>query len=118
MPKRPFRVHMQQWQSRVKPQKSAGVFARIVGWLLMGVMLILGLMFGVVLLLVGWILMLPLLWRRRRDVKQMWQFSKAARQAQHQAQQQQQQQQGNDDKHNGTTIEGEFQVKDDERRDP
>lgn len=66
-------------------------------------------------LLVGWILLLPVMWRKRRQLKQMWQFSKATRQAQQQARQQaqnayQQRQNRQDD----SVIEGEYEVKRDD----
>lgn len=108
-------IYIRQMQSKIKPQPGANPLAVILGWLLFGALLLLGLFLGLVFLLVGWILLLPVMWRKRRQLKQMWQFSKATRQTQQQARRQaqnayQQRQNRQDD----SVIEGEYEVKRDD----
>ena len=115
----PFRAHVGQWQQRMRPPQSNNPFAKLVGWLLFGFLLVVGLMVGIVLLLVGWILLLPMLWRRRKSVKQAWQFSRAAQQQQKQQQQQYQRERDDTSRNSqdgGATIEGEYEVKQDSNK--
>src|SRR5690606_35691855 len=111
-------IHIRQWQNKIKPQPGANPLVVLLSWLLFGLLLIIGLGLGLLMLLFGWILLLPLMWRKRREMKQMWQFTKATRQAQQQARRQyQQQREQQQNRRDDSVIEGEYQVKDgDERR--
>ncbi|RUO65462.1 hypothetical protein SAMN06297229_1129 [Pseudidiomarina planktonica] len=121
----PFRIHVQQWQHRMRPGGNTNILTRILSWIIFGLVLAIGLVVGLLVVLIGWLLMLPLLWRRRKAVKQAWQFTRAAReQARQQSEQTKQTKQqqnsaqsrgtGTSDSQ-GTTIEGEYKVKDDDR---
>lgn len=111
-----MRVFIQNIQQRVKPTASSNPFAIVLGWLLFGVMLAVGLVVGLLFLLLSWLLLLPVLWRKRREIKQMWAFGKAARQSQKQAQQQYQKQQSQrQNQQDPDVIEGEYEVKNDRR---
>lgn len=103
-------IYIRQWQQKMKPQPGANPIIVVLSWLVFGMLLLAGLMVGLVLLVFGWILLLPLMWRRRRQMKQMWQFTKATREAQRQAQRQAQQRY-----HDSDVIEGEYEVKKDQR---
>lgn len=111
-------IYIRQWQNKIKPQPGANPLVVLLSWLLFGLLLIVGLGLGLLMLLFGWILLLPLMWRKRREMKQMWQFTKATRQAQQQARRQyQQQREQQQNRQDDSVIEGEYQVKDgDERR--
>lgn len=109
-----MRIYIRQLQQKVSPRPGANPLMMLFSWLVMGLLLIVGLFLGLVFLLVGWILLLPLMWKRRRELKSMWQFGRAAKQAQQQARQQQEatrQQQRNSSDSN--VIDGEYRVKDD-----
>lgn len=108
-------IYIRQWQEKVKPQPNANPLLVILGWLLFGLLLVVGLFVGIIILLFGWLLMLPTMWRRRQQLKEMWKFSKAARAAQRDAQRYaQQQQEYRRNQTDDDVIEGEFKVK---RRD-
>ncbi|OZB03426.1 MAG: hypothetical protein B7X54_09795 [Idiomarina sp. 34-48-12] len=111
-------IYIRQWQNKIKPQPGANPLVVLLSWLLFGLLLIIGLSLGLLMLLFGWILLLPLMWRKRREMKQMWQFTKATRQAQQQARRQyQQQREQQRNRQDDSVIEGEYQVKDgDEHR--
>lgn len=110
-------IYIRQWQNKIKPQPGANPFVVILSWLLFGLLLVVGLSLGLLMLLFGWILLLPLMWRKRREMKQMWQFTKATRQAQQQARRQyQQQREQQQNRHDDSVIEGEYQVKDNDKR--
>ena len=102
----------------MKPQPGANPIAVLLGWLIFGFLLLLGLALGLILLLFGWILLLPLMWRKRREMKQMWQFTRATRAAQKGAQQRYQREREYQKNHRDkSVIEGEYQVKNDENAD-
>src|SRR5690606_41334943 len=105
-------IYIRQWQEKVKPQPNANPLLVILGWLLFGLLLVVGLFVGIIILLFGRLLMLPTMWRRRQQLKEMWKFSKGARAAQRGAQRYAQRQQ--EYRRNQTdrdVIEGEFKVK-------
>ncbi|MBG23480.1 MAG: hypothetical protein CMF22_08495 [Idiomarinaceae bacterium] len=109
-------IYIRQWQEKMKPQPSANPLVVLFSWLVFGFFLLLALGLGLLFLLVGWILLLPVMWRKRRELKQMWQFKKAAQQAQRDAQQRyQQQRQQAQDRNDNSVIDGEYTVKDDDR---
>lgn len=106
-------IYIRRWQQKLTPQPGANPLAVLLGWLLFGVFLLLALSLGLLFLLVGWILLLPLMWRRRRQMRQMWQFTKASRAAQQQARQRyQQQREQSSNRSDDNVIEGEYEVKD------
>ncbi|CUA82641.1 hypothetical protein [Pseudidiomarina woesei] len=109
-------IYIKHWQQKIKPQPGANPIVVILSWLIFGMLLVLGLAVGLVLLLFGWILLLPLMWRKRREMKQMWQFSKATRQAQKQAQARyRSEREYQQNRQDSDVIEGEYQVKNDKR---
>ncbi|MGM0481452.1 MAG: hypothetical protein ACQEQZ_05950 [Pseudomonadota bacterium] len=93
-------------------------FTRIVGLFFLLVFVGLAVTFGFFILIIGMILMIPVLWRRRHAIKQLWQIRKQAKaqyeQSKKSYQEQQQRQQESQD---STTIEGEYEEvdKDDKR---
>ncbi|MDN7123766.1 LapA family protein [Pseudidiomarina terrestris] len=108
-------IYIRQWQQKMKPQPGANPLMVLLSWLLLGIMLVVALGLGLIFLLVGWILLLPLLWRKRRQIKQMWQFNKAAQQAQREARQRHEQhRQQAADRNDSSVIDGEYKVKDDD----
>lgn len=110
-------IYIKQWQQKMKPQPGANPIVVIFGWLIFGLLLVLGLSIGLLLLLFGWILLLPLMWRKRRQMKQMWQFTRATQAAQKQAQQRyQREREYQEHSRDSSIIEGEYQVKDEEKR--
>lgn len=105
-------IYIKQWQQKIKPQPGANPLVVLFSWLIFGMLMLLGLAVGLVLLLFGWILLLPLMWRNRRQMKQMWQFTKATRKAQQQAQQRYQAQREHQrNQQDSDVIEGEYEVK-------
>ncbi|MBY6063006.1 hypothetical protein CWI80_00390 [Pseudidiomarina sediminum] len=108
-------IYIRQWQEKIKPQAGANPFMIVLSWLLFGLFLVVALGLGLIFLLVGWILLLPVLWRKRRQIKQMWQFNKAAQQAQRDAKQRyQQQRQQASDRADDSVIDAEYTVKNDD----
>ncbi|EKE84723.1 hypothetical protein [Idiomarina xiamenensis] len=111
--KGPVFIQFRQWQQRMQPGPSANPLTRILMGIVFFFMLLVGLALMVVFVLVGWILLIPILWRRRKAMKQMYEFSRAAQKNAKQAQQQQQQQrQQRHDSRDSSVIEGEYEVKD------
>ncbi|RUO60235.1 hypothetical protein [Pseudidiomarina insulisalsae] len=109
-------IYIRQWQQKMKPQPGANPLVVLLSWFVFGIFLLLALGIGLIVLIVGWILLLPLMWRKRRQLKQMWQFNKAAQQAQRQAQQRyQQQREQQRDRADSSVIEGEYSVKEDDQ---
>lgn len=105
-------IYIKQWQQKIKPQPGANPLVVLFSWLIFGMLMLLGLAVGLVLLLFGWILLLPLMWRNRRQMKHMWQFTKATRKAQQQAQQRYQAQREHQrNQQDSDVIEGEYEVK-------
>ncbi|KFZ29798.1 MULTISPECIES: hypothetical protein [Pseudidiomarina] len=108
-------IYIRQWQEKMKPQPNANPLVVLLSWFVFGLFLLLALGLGLIFLLVGWILLLPVMWRKRRELKQVWQFNKAARQAQRDAQQRyQQQREQTRNRSDDSVIEGEYKVKNDD----
>ncbi|MGQ4275828.1 LapA family protein [Pseudidiomarina sp. E22-M8] len=108
-------IYIRQWQEKIKPQPGANPLMVVLSWLLLGIMLLVALGLGLIFLLVGWILLLPMLWRKRRQIKQVWQFNKAAQQAQRDARQRQERQrEQRDNQNDSSVIDGEYSVKNDD----
>lgn len=110
----PFKVKFEQLHARMRPRAGTNFLTRIVSWMIFALVLGIGLIVGLFVILLGWILLLPMLWRRRQAVKQAWRFAQANQQAQRER--------GERDRatetepsRGGSTIEGEYVVKDDER---
>lgn len=107
-----MRIYIQRLQQQVKPNAQTGsTFARIWGWLMFIALLVIGAIFGALVFFIGLLMAIPLLWRKRRELKSVWQFSRAAKQAQQRAQAQQRYRQ---DQRDDSIIEGEYRVKKDQ----
>lgn len=98
-----FRQQAAAWQRQFKMQQRGGVLQRILAWLVLGVMLMLGAFFLLFALVLSWVLIPILIYRHRRKMRQF----------QQRAEQYQQQQQ---DAGRGQVIEGEVIHKDDNER--
>ncbi|RUO54525.1 hypothetical protein CWI69_03710 [Pseudidiomarina halophila] len=108
-------IYIRQWKNKMTPQPGANPFMVVLSWLLLGIMLLVALGLGLIFLLVGWILLLPVLWRKRRQIKQMWQFNKAAQQAQRDARERhERQREQRDNQNDSSVIDGEYSVKNDD----
>src|SRR5690554_1268224 len=103
-------IFIKQWQEKVKPQQGANPLVVLFSWILFVLLLLIGLALGFVVLLMGFILSLPLMWRNRKQVKQMWQFTKATRKAQHNAKQEfKRQREHQKNRQDDSVIEGEYE---------
>ena len=80
-------IYIRNLRSKLTPPTGANPLVLLVSWLLMGLLFIMAIGLGLLFLLVGWILLLPLMWRRRREIKQFWQVNRAAKRAAQAAQQ-------------------------------
>ncbi|ASG65897.1 hypothetical protein [Idiomarina piscisalsi] len=100
---------------------SGNWLTRILGLLLLIVIVGLGLAFGLVIAGILVLLMIPVLWRQRHTIKQVWRMRKQAKQH-YQSQQRQYEQQESyrqqknhqSDYSDGSVIDGEYEVKDDD----
>lgn len=105
-------IYIRNLRSKLTPPTGANPLVLILSWLLMGLVFIMAIGLGLLFLLVGWILLLPLMWRRRREIKQFWHFNRAAKQAAQAAQQSARQNssasQSSNSPASGRVIEGEF----------
>lgn len=95
-------IYIRNLRAKLTPPAGANPLLLILSWLLMGLVLLFALGLGLLFLLVGWILLLPLMWRRRRELKQFWRANKAAKQAAQQARQR------HNDAAQGRVFEGEY----------
>lgn len=103
-------IYIRNMRSKLTPPAGANPLLLILSWLLMGLVFIMAIGLGLLFLLVGWILLLPLMWRRRRELKQFWQLNRAAKKAAQTAQQNSAQhghKQATDDQA-GRVFEGEY----------
>lgn len=111
----PFKVKFEQLHARMRPRAGTNFLTRILSWMIFVLVLGVGLILGLFVILLGWILLLPMLWRRRQAVKQAWRFAQANQQAQ------QRERSATGDTHErqqargGSTIEGEYVVKDEDK---
>jgi hypothetical protein len=105
-------MYIRSMRSKLTPAAGANPLLLILSWLLMGLVFIMAIGLGLLFLLVGWILLLPLMWRRRREIKQFWQLNRAAKQAAQAAQQSARpsanQSQSSRNPQSGRVIEGEY----------
>ncbi len=104
-------IYIRNMQSKLTPPAGANPLLLILSWLVMGLVFVIAIGLGLLFLLVGWILLLPVMWRRRRQIKQFWQFNRAAKQAAQAAQQQRSQSQGDarrNEQAAGRVFEGEY----------
>jgi hypothetical protein len=105
-------IYLRTMRSKLTPAAGANPLLLILSWLLMGVVVVIAIGLGLLFLLLGWILLLPLMWRRRRDIKQFWQLNRAAKQAAQKAQQSARQSasatQSQRSQASGRVIEGEY----------
>lgn len=90
-------------------------FTRIVGIFFLLILLGLAVTFGFFILIIGMVLMIPVLWKQRHAIRQIWKMRKQAKaqyeQSKKSYQQQQQRQQENSD---STIIEGEYEKVDED----
>ncbi|RUO81211.1 hypothetical protein CWI84_00120 [Idiomarina tyrosinivorans] len=96
-PRKQFYIHQ---------QGNGSLLARILSILILLVFVGLAITFGFVFLIIGAIVMIPVLWRQRQTIKQVWRMRKAAQDAQQYAQQQRQQQQQDA---NSRVFDGEYE---------
>ncbi len=64
-----FSQHAQGWQQMFRRSQSGGFFSRLVAWLMLGVALMVGLLLVVTVLLLSWLLIPVLMYKRRRALK-------------------------------------------------
>lgn len=102
-------------------QASGNWLSRLLGLFLLLVLIGLGLAFGVVIAAVLALLMIPVIWRQRHTIKQVWRMRKQAKQHYQEQQRQQQNRRErteNTREDNGSVIDGEYEVKDDKNKEP
>ncbi|WP_293779188.1 hypothetical protein [uncultured Oxalicibacterium sp.] len=59
------------WQQMIRRSQSGGFFSRLFAWLMLGVMMAVGLLVVVTVLLLSWLLIPVLLYKKRRAMEQM-----------------------------------------------
>lgn len=64
-----FGQHAQGWQQMFRRSQSGGFFSRLFAWLILGFVLMVGLLLVVTVLLLSWLLIPVLLYKRRRAMK-------------------------------------------------
>ncbi len=77
-----FRQQRQAWQQRIAMQHKAGWWQRLLAWLLMGVLLLVGLFAFTFFLFISWIIIPIWLWRWQKKVK-TWQQTQHYHRQQH-----------------------------------
>lgn len=103
--------------SRAGGKSSGNWLSRLLGLFLLLVLIGLGLAFGMVIAVVLALLAIPMLWRQRHTIKQVWRMRKQAKQHYQEQQRQYQQRQEhneNTQQGNGSVIDGEYEVKEDQ----
>ena len=91
--------------------------SRILGLFLLLVFLGLAVTFGVFILIIGAILMIPVMWKQRHAIKQFWQLRKQAKaQFEESKRQYQQQQQRTQNENDPDIIVGEYEKMDDDNK--
>ncbi len=101
-------IYLRTVRSKLTPPAGANPLVLVLSWLLMGLLFVLAVGLGLMFLLVGWILLLPVMWRRRREIKQFWQFSRTAKQAAKAAQQNNSATRNSSTTDSGRVFEGEY----------
>lgn len=107
--------------SRTGGSSSGNWLSRLLGLFLLLVLIGLGLAFGMVIAAVLFVLMIPVMWRQRHTIKQVWRMRKQARQHYQEQQRQHQKQQEhyeNNKEDRGSVIDGEYEVKEDQDKKP
>jgi hypothetical protein len=64
-----FSQHAQNWQQMFRRSQSGGFFSRLIAWLVLGVFLAVGLLVIVTVLLLSWLLIPVLLFKKRSALK-------------------------------------------------
>lgn len=106
-----FRQQASAWQRQFKLRQQGGFLQRLLAWLVLGVMLLVGAFFLLFALVLSWVLIPILLFRHRQRLRR---FREQAHQAQQHAQQHNaRSQQGGG---SGYIIEGEVVHKDEQER--
>jgi ABC-type protease/lipase transport system fused ATPase/permease subunit len=101
-------IYLRTVRSKLTPPAGANPLVLVLSWLLMGLLFVLAVGLGLMFLLVGWILLLPVMWRRRREIKQFWQFSRTAKQAAKATQQNNSATRNSSTTDSGRVFEGEY----------
>ena len=76
-----FSQHAQGWQQMFRRSQSGGFFSRLFAWLMLGVVLTVGLLLIVSVLVLSWLLIPVLMYKRRRALKARFETERAYRQA-------------------------------------
>ncbi|NWO02721.1 MAG: hypothetical protein HLX52_07160 [Idiomarinaceae bacterium] len=103
--------------ARTGGSSSGNWLSRLLGLFLLLVLIGLGLAFGMVIAAVLFVLMIPVMWRQRHTIKQVWRMRKQAKQHYQEQQRQHQKQQEhyeNNQQDRGSVIDGEYEIKDDQ----
>jgi hypothetical protein len=64
-----FKERLESWQQAFRRSQSAGILPRIVAWLILGAVLAVGLVILITFLVLSWLLIPLLLFKRRKAVK-------------------------------------------------
>lgn len=103
--------------SRAGGSSSGNWLSRLLGLFLLLILIGLGLAFGMVIAAVLVLLMIPVMWRQRHTIKQVWRMRKQAKQHYQNQQRQQKKRQEhyeNTQEDSGSVIDGEYEVKEDQ----
>lgn len=75
-----FSQQAQGWQQMFRRSQSGGFFSRLIAWLALGLVLAVGLVVVVTVLLLSWLLIPVLLFKKRKAVKARFDAERAYRQ--------------------------------------
>ncbi len=78
-----FSQHAQGWQQMFRRSQSGGFVSRLLAWLVLGLVLMVGLLVVVTVLLLSWLLIPVLLYKRRRALKARFEAERAFHQSAH-----------------------------------
>ncbi len=78
-----FSQHAQGWQQMFRRSQSGGFFSRLFAWLMLGVVLSVGLLLIVTVLLLSWLLIPVLMYKRRRALKARFEAERAYQRSAH-----------------------------------
>jgi hypothetical protein len=78
-----FTQQTQGWQQMFRRSQSGGFFSRLVAWLALGLVLAVGLLFIVTILLLSWLLIPVLLFKKRKAAKARFTTAQQRQQASH-----------------------------------
>lgn len=61
-----FKAYTAAMQNKLKEANSSGIFARIIAWLVLGLLLVVGVVLFIFMLLLSWLLIPIMIWRGKR----------------------------------------------------